>query len=71
MCGICGILNLDGKPAERSLLEAMSETLAHRGPDGHGVFTCGPLALGHRRLAILDLSERGAQPMHRDRKSVV
>ncbi|MHC1753259.1 asparagine synthase (glutamine-hydrolyzing) [Humidesulfovibrio sp.] len=64
MCGICGIINLDGKPAERSLLEAMSETLAHRGPDGHGVFTCGPLALGHRRLAILDLSERGAQPMH-------
>jgi len=63
MCGICGILNHNGRPAEREVLEAMNKTLAHRGPDGEGVYTCGPLGLGHRRLAILDLSEKGAQPM--------
>src|SRR5204863_1202802 len=55
--------------ADRPLIEAMTEVLAHRGPDGHGVevFAAGdgrvPAALGHRRLSILDTSPRGSQPM--------
>lgn len=66
MCGICGIYNSNGGQVETTVLSAMTETLAHRGPDGQGVWTDGPVGLGHRRLAILDLSEAGAQPMHRN-----
>ncbi len=64
MCGISGILRFDGNPPERSILRAMTDRLAHRGPDGSGIFTEGPIGLGHRRLAIIDLSKRGKQPMH-------
>lgn len=63
MCGIAGILNLDGRPCEADEVRAVTRALAHRGPDGEGVYTDGPLGLGHRRLAILDLSEAGKQPM--------
>lgn len=63
MCGICGYLNLTGAPADASLAARMARTIAHRGPDGEGAWSDGPLALGHRRLAILDLSDAGAQPM--------
>ncbi len=62
MCGIAGFFNLDGRPAERRLLEAMGAVLRHRGPDGSGLFDDGPAGLAHRRLAILDL-EGGDQPM--------
>ncbi len=62
MCGICGYMNFDGSPAEPSILKRMTRTLAHRGPDGEGVFIARNSGLGHRRLAILDLSEKGAQP---------
>ena len=64
MCGICGFLNRDpARPADKDLLERMTTVIAHRGPDGSGVFIDGPLAFGHRRLAIVDLSSLGAQPM--------
>jgi len=63
MCGISGFLNTDGKPATRPLVERMNQALAHRGPDGDGHWIEGPLALGHRRLAIIDLSDAAAQPM--------
>ncbi|TXD34769.1 asparagine synthase (glutamine-hydrolyzing) [Lujinxingia vulgaris] len=68
MCGIAGYLSLKPLPSEdlRSRIEAMSATLRHRGPDS-GDLWCeerANLALGHRRLAILDLSEGGRQPMH-------
>lgn len=63
MCGIAGVLHFDGQPASPVVLRAMARALAHRGPDGEGVFVDGPLGLGHRRLAILDLSPAGAQPM--------
>jgi asparagine synthase (glutamine-hydrolysing) len=63
MCGIAGILNLDGEPASPVILRRMADTLAHRGPDGEGVFTDGNAGLGHRRLAIIDLSPAGHQPM--------
>ncbi|HZS30765.1 MAG TPA: asparagine synthase (glutamine-hydrolyzing) [Gaiellaceae bacterium] len=63
MCGIAGILGLDGQPAPQSVLERMTAVLAHRGPDGHGTHVSGAVGLGNRRLAILDLSAAGAQPM--------
>lgn len=61
---MCGIVGYHGDPelARRSV-ERMTESLAHRGPDASGFHADGPLALGHRRLAILDLAETGAQPM--------
>ena len=64
MCGIAGLVLVDpGTRAERAEVERMTRTLVHRGPDGEGVWTSGPIGFGHRRLAILDLSEAGAQPM--------
>jgi asparagine synthase (glutamine-hydrolysing) len=63
MCGIVGIVNLDGKPVDRALLDRMTRALAHRGPDGEGVTIDGAVGLGNRRLAIIDLSPLGAMPM--------
>jgi asparagine synthase (glutamine-hydrolysing) len=62
MCGLAGIVNFDGEPVDRQRIERMTETLAHRGPDGSGVWVQGNVGLGHRRLAIRDLSEAGSQP---------
>lgn len=66
MCAIAGILHRDGRPASALSLKRMTDALAHRGPDGEGSFVDGPLALGHRRLAIIDLSSAGQQPMVSD-----
>jgi len=63
MCGITGIFNLGGAPASPNTAKAMTRQLAHRGPDGEGLYVEDNIALGHRRLAILDVSEKGAQPM--------
>lgn len=63
MCGIAGIFNRDGTPASGVAIRSMTDLIAHRGPDGEGHFVEGPVALGHRRLAIIDLSPLGAQPM--------
>jgi asparagine synthase (glutamine-hydrolysing) len=64
MCGIAGKLALDGQtPVDRRLLERMTRSLAHRGPDGEGCYLQGPVGLGHRRLAIIGLDPSGAQPM--------
>jgi asparagine synthase (glutamine-hydrolysing) len=63
MCGICGEVAFDGSPASANSLQAMSDALAPRGPDGSGILVRGPVGLGHRRLKIIDLSERAAQPM--------
>ncbi|TMA25814.1 MAG: asparagine synthase (glutamine-hydrolyzing) [Deltaproteobacteria bacterium] len=64
MCGISGFLNRDlARPADQALLKRMTDVMAHRGPDGSGLFVEGPAALGHRRLSIIDLSANGAQPM--------
>ncbi len=63
MCGIAGLVHLDNaRPASLETVVAMTRTLAHRGPDGEGFWVKGPVALGHRRLAIIDLST-GDQPM--------
>lgn len=63
MCGILGMFDRSGSPVPEGVLRAMVDKLAHRGPDGAGVHVDGALGLGHRRLAILDLSEAGHQPM--------
>ena len=63
MCGITGIINFDGKPASSVHLQRMTTSLAHRGPDGEGVYVDGPIGFGHRRLSIIDLSPAGHQPM--------
>lgn len=62
MCGIAGYLSHEGA-ASRAVVERMTRVLAHRGPDGEGFHVSGPIGLGHRRLAILDLSPAGSQPM--------
>ncbi len=62
MCGIAGILDTQGRAVEQSLVRRLCEALGHRGPDGDGYYADGPVALGHRRLAILDLAG-GRQPM--------
>jgi asparagine synthase (glutamine-hydrolysing) len=63
MCGISGEVRFDGRPARPEVVGRMSGRLASRGPDGVGLWSSGPVALGHRRLAIIDLSPRGGQPM--------
>ena len=63
MCGFVGMVRLDGAPADRETIERMSASIAHRGPDGQGVYVEGPVGLGFRRLAILDLSDAASQPM--------
>lgn len=63
MCGIAGIIGLNGQAAESHLIEKMTRAVTHRGPDGEGVLVEGNVGLGHRRLAIVDLSTDGAQPM--------
>lgn len=65
MCGLAGAWNVDRRGDNCANVEAMIATLRHRGPDGDGVWSdaAAGFAIGHRRLAILDLSERGAQPM--------
>ncbi|MBI2883513.1 MAG: asparagine synthase (glutamine-hydrolyzing) [Candidatus Methylomirabilis oxyfera] len=68
MCGIAGVVT-QGKPVERSCLEAMMQSLAHRGPDGEGMYLDGAVGLGHRRLAIID-PEGGRQPLSNEDGSV-
>lgn len=71
MCGIAGIVHFDGRPADRDMVESMTRTLAHRGPDGTGMWVEGGIGFGHRRLAIRDLSDSGRQPMTASSGSVV
>ncbi len=63
MCGICGELRFDNGAPDLALIKRMTAELARRGPDHEGVITDGPLAFGHRRLAIIDLSARADQPL--------
>lgn len=63
MCGIAGTVDFDGRSVDRSTIQRMIDTIAHRGPDGEGVWTEGPVGLDHRRLAVLDPSPAGARPM--------
>lgn len=71
MCGIAGIFHPDvPKPVDPARVEAMVDRLAHRGPDGSGVWTAPGVGLGHRRLSIIDLSDAASQPMLSDDRKV-
>ena len=71
MCGICGYIHLDGsRDASENILRAMTDTLAHRGPDDSGYYLGRGAALGHRRLSIIDL-ETGHQPIFNEDKTLV
>ncbi len=72
MCGITGHISLH-KKINREQFSEMTDTLRHRGPDGKGIFISenGTIALGHRRLSFLDLSDAGAQPMCSNNKNTV
>lgn len=66
MCGIAGICQVDASPLTPEAgqwVKAMTDRMSHRGPDGEGQWSNGPVCLGHRRLSIIDLSG-GGQPMH-------
>jgi asparagine synthase (glutamine-hydrolysing) len=63
MCGICGIFNVNGEPIPHRYIKSMTDALAHRGPDDEGHYIDVNIALGHRRLAVLDLTPAGHQPM--------
>ncbi|MCW2510283.1 MAG: Asparagine synthetase, partial [Modestobacter sp.] len=63
MCGISGEVRFDGGVADMAAVSAMCDQLQRRGPDGSGGWQSGPVALGHRRLKIIDLTDAGAQPM--------
>jgi asparagine synthase (glutamine-hydrolysing) len=65
MCGICGFNWSDQK-----LINDMAEIISHRGPDQMGSFVDTGVSLGHRRLSIIDLSEKGTQPMHNEDESI-
>ncbi len=63
MCGIAGLIHLNGAPVSPVLLKKMTDVIAHRGPDGEGHWIEGNVGFGHRRLAIIDISPAGHQPM--------
>lgn len=63
MCGIAGVFNLNGELFSRSHLQKMADSIAHRGPDAEGYFIEKGIALAHRRLSIIDTSDKGTQPM--------
>src|SRR3984885_7493319 len=63
MCGVAGLIHFDGQSVAPVNLRRMTDALAHRGPDGEGQWIEGNVGLGHRRLAIIDLSPAGRQPM--------
>ena len=64
MCGITAIVNTTGGPVSPAVLIAVRDLASHRGPDQAGSWQHQQLGLGHRRLSILDLSDRGKQPIH-------
>ena len=66
MCGLTGLLRSSPSDDIIAQVARMTARLVHRGPDDEGVWTEGVIGLGHRRLAIIDLSATGAQPMHSD-----
>lgn len=63
MCGIVGLLRLAGDPITDTTIKSMMTAIAHRGPDGEGSWIEGNVGLGHTRLAIIDLTDAGNQPM--------
>ena len=71
MCGINGIFGLDDNEKARSGILRMNDTLAHRGPDDGDIYVDKDIALGHKRLSIIDLSSAGKQPMTCDDRYII
>ena len=71
MCGIAGIIDLTNKGINQEEIKAMTDIISHRGPDGEGFYFNENFAFGHRRLAIIDLSDHGKQPMHYSDRYVI
>ncbi|MFH1958583.1 MAG: asparagine synthase (glutamine-hydrolyzing) [bacterium] len=69
MCGICGIINFNGKPVSAELLKKMADLLEHRGPDAEGYYIRAQVGMGMRRLSIIDL-ETGHQPIHNEDEKI-
>ena len=63
MCGITGVIYKNNLPCDESLLHKVNDSIRHRGPDGDGFYVYKNLGFGHRRLAIIDLTDSGKQPM--------
>ena len=63
MCGIAGWISSEGEKPRRDVIVGMTRALAHRGPDAEGIVIDGPVAFGHRRLSVIDLSAASNQPM--------
>ncbi|MGI9421149.1 MAG: asparagine synthase (glutamine-hydrolyzing) [Geminicoccaceae bacterium] len=63
MCGLVGLINRDRAPISERVLKSMRNALAHRGPDGGGLYIDDTIGLGHQRLAIIDVTNAGHQPM--------
>ena len=63
MCGIAGAINLNGNLVNTKIVKMMTDSIAHRGPDGEGHWIKDNVGIGHRRLSIIDLSAEGNQPM--------
>ncbi len=70
MCGIAGIVNLDGRPVDEALLGRMNRVMRYRGPDDSGVWVEGNAGVASQRLAIIDLSPAGHQPMTNENESL-
>ena len=70
MCGIAGLYNVEGAPVSAEHIQQMCDLIRHRGPDDFGKWSDGPIGLGHRRLAIIDLSPRGRNPMTNEDASI-
>jgi asparagine synthase (glutamine-hydrolysing) len=71
MCGIVGVCHFDDEPVGMPLLRRMTDLIAHRGPDGEGHYADGRVGLGHRRLAVIDLSASANQPMCNETGNVI
>jgi len=69
MCGISGIVNLNGEPVDREALQRMADTICHRGPDDYGFYFGQGIGLAHRRLSIIDLAT-GGQPLSNEDKTL-
>jgi len=70
MCGIAGIYNFSRKPVFKSQIKKMTDIMVHRGPDDEGIYLDKNLGLGHRRLAIIDLTKTGHQPMSNEKRDI-
>jgi asparagine synthase (glutamine-hydrolysing) len=70
VCGICGILSFDGSPGDASVIARMNRTLVHRGPDDEGIHVGPSIALGERRLSIIDLSSAATAPLSNEDRTV-